>query len=202
MNPLLARLSAFTVGHFVVAGIVVGGLIHFMKLSSHAEAKERLDQKQVQVTEIQEKLKKGQSLSQARPQYEQDIADTKQVLETAIELIPALHSQREIIELLSEKAKATNVRLPVLKPGGTPAKGGAYYTAVPYDLEIEGDFTRIASFFYELTKAKNILHVQDISFDKKVSADGKALLLARASISAFAYSKKVGGIIPPKPGGG
>lgn len=196
MNPLTAKLNSFSMGHFVVAGVLIGALVHFMKLSDHSEAKEKLDLAQNQLTVVQDQLKKGQTLSQEQPKYEKEITETKEVLETATELIPENHSQREIIEILSQKGKIAGVRMPVLKPGAPTGKAGANYSSLTYDLELQGTYTQISNFFFELTKAKNILQVGDFALVRKEGGDRGAVLDCRADVFAFAYSKKVGAGVP------
>lgn len=116
-------------------------------------------------------------------------------------LILELPPKRDIPGLLmkiSNYEKFLNLNLKMFKPGKVTPKG--FYEAVPFSMNISGDFYNVYKFFYKLASMKRIVDVHDVSITKgskgqKVSVSFKGTTFSFVGTPPEKLVKKAGGAV-------
>lgn len=116
-------------------------------------------------------------------------------------LILELPSKKDIPGLLMKIAnyeKVLRLNLKMFKPGKVIARG--FYEAVPFSMNISGDFYNVYKFFYKLASMKRIVDAHDVSISKsskgeRVSVSFKGTTFSFIGIPPKRPVKKAGGIV-------
>lgn len=154
------------------------------------------------VSQIKEKegnLKKAKNASQEVPVLKAEIEQLSQVVAKASELVPKNLSAREVIDVVSREAKFAGIRITQSRPldisrnqsiqglPGSVAAEGLATQDVVLELEIEGSYSQITFFFYQLTKSKVVIMANDFDISVKEILDSQANLKVKGTVAGVKY---------------
>ena len=201
MDTKLARNIKFNgpLGYGLIVSvaifIIILGGYYFL---SYSKLETRLSQKKAVLNTAKAKYNSYLALVKSYPvlmkQYK---ALSKEFASLVLELPP----KKDIPGLLMKIAnyeKLLSLNLKMFKPGKVVAKG--FYEAVPFSMDISGNFYNVYKFFYKLATMKRIVDVHDVSISngakgQKVSVSFNGTTFSFTGTPPQKLVKKAGGVV-------
>ncbi len=150
-----------------------------------------------QIKEKEANLKKAKNASLEVPTLKAEIEQLSQVVAKASELVPKDLSAREVIDVVSKEAKFAGIRMTQSRPldasrsqsagvGGASAQGIATQD-VGLELELEGSYSQITFFFYQISKSKIVIMANDFDISVKEILDNQVNLKVKGTVAGVKY---------------
>jgi len=112
---------------------------------------------------VQDKVRENIELESYRPKLkdmERQLANLKQQLEIERRIVPDEKSVDTFMEMMSGEAQKAGVEL--RRYFAKPVVAKEYYTEVPFDLELDGPYYSMLSFFDRVGKLERIVNVSGL----------------------------------------
>src|SRR5438270_116571 len=163
----------------VVCAILFGcGWIFMVK-----PAKDANDQAQIALTQLQDENKKLREYQPKLDELNRQMASLQQQLAIQQKIVPDQKEADRFLHLMQDTAQSAGVEVRRYTAGTLATK--EFYTEVPFDIDIDGQFYQILNFFERVNKLERIINVSNM----KVSTTAKP---ADAKVKkAFKYSPSV-----------
>jgi type IV pilus assembly protein PilO len=174
--------------------IIIGGY-YFL---SYSKLEARLSQKKGVLNTVKAKYDADLALVRSYPvlvkQYE---ALNKEFVSLVLEL-PSKKDIPGLLMKIADYEKILGLNLKMFKPGKVVARG--FYEAVPFSMNISGNFYNVYKFFYKLATMERIVDVHDVSISngakgQKVSVSFKGTTFSFIGTPPKKLVKKAGGVV-------
>lgn len=194
---MVEKISNIPAIVFLLIGVAIAAM-NFLGDKSQIQTLE--DNAANLVSQIKEKegnLKKAKNASLEVPTLKAEIEQLSQVLAKASELVPKDLSAREVIDVVSREAKFAGIRMTQSRPldasrsqsagvGGASAQGIATQD-VGLELELEGSYSQITFFFYQISKSKIVIMTNDFDISVKEILDSQVNLKVKGTVAGVKY---------------
>lgn len=138
------------------AGLVTGGLYYTV-------FKSQRDENAMAQTKLQAKERENRELEAYRPKLadiERQLASLKQQLEIERRIVPDEKEVDNFMRMVSGEARKAGVE--VRRYTARPYTTKEFYTEVPFEVEFDGPYYSMLSFFDRLTKVERIVNVGNL----------------------------------------
>lgn len=129
--------------------------------------------------ELQEKMEIANNISKFRKKVEY----LQQRLEEKKKNLPEDANMDQLLKTLNELSEKSDMRIIQFVP--QPEVTQAFYAEIPVKMDIEGNYSEIATFFDKLSKEDRIINVTDISMSEPKIKNGKVILKASCLAKTF-----------------
>ncbi len=129
--------------------------------------------------ELQEKMEIANNISKFRKKVEY----LQQRLEEKKKNLPEDANMDQLLKTLNELSEKSDMRIIQFVPQAEVAQ--AFYAEIPVKMDIEGNYSEIATFFDKLSKEDRIINVTDISMSDPKIRNGKVILKASCLAKTF-----------------
>lgn len=192
--PWYAQIGAFVV---VSAGAMYG-FWHFYV--SEVEADMAL--RHSRLVALRADVARGVATAEQLPQFEAQVAELEDRLETLRQVIPEQKDVADILRRIQGLAVKSNLSIQRFQPGKVVQQ--KLYAEIPYRLQAEGTYHNLAAFFDQISKFPRIINVSEISIKAKDSADPARTVVAECVATTFvlqegALGPAKGPVIPKQP---
>jgi type IV pilus assembly protein PilO len=140
----------------LVAALLSVGL-HYTMFKSKRDANDQAQQS------LQTKLRENAELESYRPKLkdmERQVANLKQQLDIERRIVPDDKEVDNFIKALDAEALKTGIE--IRRYTAKPVSSREFYTEVPFDLEIDGPYYSVLSFFDHVGKLERIVNVSNV----------------------------------------
>src|SRR4051794_29694578 len=137
----------------VVAAVIIGGgyWVWLKPMTEeNATAKAKLDAQLLQNQSLQRYEKE-------LPALEANIAGLKQQLEIQKKIVPDEKEADQFMHMMQETATAAGVEVRRYTSKGTSTH--EYYTELPFDLDVDGQYYAVLNFFERVSKLERIINI-------------------------------------------
>ena len=149
--------------------------------------------------------KKSTELTRAKasvadlPRFEAEYEQLHERWVMAAELLPVERQLAVLLRKITIAGQQTGIKFLMFRPGAPKAE--TYYTEMPMEISVNGDYHQVGSFLAELANMRRIVTVSNVklSTNNKAASDGAS---TAASISASAYSLNASAAAPQTPPAG
>ncbi len=144
-------------GAVLAGGALVTTALYFTMFKSQS------DKNAVAQKAVQEKVRENNELESYRPKLkdmERQLANLKQQLEIERRIVPDEKQVDGFIESMDGEAQKAGVELRRYNAKPTSAK--EYYTEVPFDMELDGPYYSMLSFFDRVGKLERIVNISGL----------------------------------------
>lgn len=155
-------------GLAVGAGLLTGAMyfvVYKSKETANAQAQQTLDSK----------LRENAELESYRPKLkdmERQVANLKQQLDIERRIVPDEKEVDGFIKMLDAEALRTGIE--IRRYTARPVSNREFYTEVPFEVEIDGSYYSVMSFFDRVGKLERIINVSNLLIaTPKKSTDAK-----------------------------
>src|SRR5467141_3891728 len=143
--------------------VVVGGALLVSAGLYYTVFKTQRDQNAAAQQKLEAKMQENAELESYRPKLadmERQLANLKQQLEIERRIVPDEKSVDTFMEMMSGEAQKAGVEL--RRYFAKPVVAKEYYTEVPFDLELDGPYYSMLSFFDRVGKLERIVNVSGL----------------------------------------
>jgi type IV pilus assembly protein PilO len=112
---------------------------------------------------VQEKVRENNELESYRPKLkdmERQLANLKQQLDIERRIVPDEKEEDAFIESMNAEAQKAGVEL--RRYVAQPVSAKEYYTAVPFDMELDGPYYSMLNFFDRISKLERIVNIGNL----------------------------------------
>jgi type IV pilus assembly protein PilO len=170
---------------------------------TNAEAKQKLDAK----------LQENAQLEAYRPklaEIERQLANLKQQLEIERRIVPDEKEADQFMRMVS--AEASRAGIEVRRYTSKPSSTRDFYTEMPFEMELDGPYYSVLTFFDRLGKLERIINVSNLQMattkkpaDAKVKkqyqyAPGESVVATCVATTFFSHDIQPPASAPSKPG--
>jgi type IV pilus assembly protein PilO len=155
---------------FLVGGLVVGLLYYFMVFDSGSKIEEEIAAIETEMQKDRKALADAQAAAKEKDKFQQEVTQTNNQLQAALEYLPKDQKVEEINIRLEEEARRAGVRIRKFLPQKSELK--QFYEEFPVDIIIEGSFTNVTLFLSYITQLKRIITIKGFDIAKSASKSG------------------------------
>jgi len=141
----------------LAAGALVTVGLYFTVFKSKREANAQAEQN------LNAKLRENAELESYRPKLkdmERQVANLKQQMEIESRIVPSEKEADNFIRMLDAEAAKTGIE--IRRYTAKPITTREYYAEVPFEVELDGPYYSVLSFFDHVSKLERIVNISDL----------------------------------------
>jgi type IV pilus assembly protein PilO len=154
-------------GAVIAGGAVVSAALYFTVFKNQSEKNTSAQHA------LEDKIRENNELESYRPklkQIEQQLAELKQQLEIEARIVPDEKQIDNFITMLDAEAQKAGVYLRRFTAKDT--KSQQYYTEVPFDVDVDGQYYSVLGFFDRVSKLERIVNISNLMVSTTRSPSG------------------------------
>ena len=194
--PWYAQIGAFVL---VSAGAVFGFWNFYV-----SELNADLDMRQSRLTAMQADIAKGIAARKQLPQFEAQVAELANRLESLRQVLPDEKDLADILRRIEGLAVKSNLKIQRFQPSKVVQQ--KLYAEIPFRLEAEGTYHNLGAFFDQISKFPRIINVGEISIKSKQPVEPNRTIVAECTATTFVLQEGAmgrggggGGAVPKQP---
>ncbi len=185
MNGIFIALIKLTAQKFAIAIVAVGALYYFLLYDDGArfDAQIKTLEEQIQAEEI----KKSETIKLIKEQekLKQLVNSLSDQYLTLQKRLPSEFTIIEINKILDRVSRSTGASIKTRTPGASIKT--EVIEELPFDVTLEGKFSELASFIYDISSSERLLKIKSINIERATSAGRTKLLKLQCTISGFRF---------------
>lgn len=189
---------------FVILSVAATGVFYYFYATA---ANQALGEKQAQLDALNADIRKGQMTARKLPEFRRDVDALRSRLETLRQILPEQRDVADLLRKIQTLATQSNLTIKSFKPAATKTK--QFYAEWPIELELDGTYHNLGSFFDKVGNFSRIINVSDVKIKSKDKPAPTSTISATCTATTFVFlesaaaSAKPGapGAAAPKPGG-
>jgi len=141
----------------LLGAVLVSAGLHYTVFKSQRDANEQAQQS------LQAKLRENAELESYRPKLkdmERQVANLKQQLDIERRIVPDDKEVDNFIKMLDAEALKTGIE--IRRYTAKPVSTKDFYTEVPFEMEIDGPYYSVLSFFDRVGKLERIVNISNL----------------------------------------
>ena len=196
MEKLLDQISKMQVGVKVaaVAGVVVlvTALNYFaMGLPfgpSISQTEKRILKADAEQKQLSADLAYKTGIANDLNRFRREREVLEQKLNEALAELPEQKKIEDILELFQDRAQKAGLEIVSLEPKAQEPQD--FYAKLPIDMQVDGNFHEIATFFDSLGRLRRIVNVSNISLVSPKDVNGRVVVSGKFTATTFMFLDK------------
>ena len=188
MNKYLAQLADMAWGNVAIISVVAAVVYYFLMFDDGSSLKQQIEQGKVRLSEAKQQLAQTEKAMQDANRFEREVLETARQFESIVDYMPLSMSAADLHAIITKNASLAGVRVSRLEPKGPDTPNGFYQTT-KMKMELEGTFAQIVSFLANLSRAPNLLTLEETELKTGKSTDGGPSLLFNGVLVGYRYLK-------------
>ena len=156
---------------FALLAVIIIGAGLYAPFSPVKERSEELKTLTETKTKLASDVASLQVFERQKAEVERDIAAREAEIENLRKIIPADKDADEFIRLLQASASASGINIRRLK--ALPVAARDQYYEMPFEVEVDGPYYGVSSFFSRLRNVSRIINVGDLNFKSTAEGAGR-----------------------------
>jgi len=159
----MASLREMSMGVQIVIALVIAAVIVGVGLYAFPNINQMRDQNVQAQAALQAKLDDNKRLEQFErdlPGLERQIASLQQQLEIQKTIVPDEKAAPDFMHLMQEVASSAGID--IRRYTTKPTANREFYTEVPYEMDLDGSYYALVSFFDKVAKLQRIINVSNL----------------------------------------
>ena len=176
------------VQHAIIAGFIVclAGLFYMYVLKDRIK---ECDNLKTEISRLEDSVAKISALESQLETFKRELAGLEQRLADLQSILPAEKETPNVIRSVQDNAVASNLK--ILKFTPKPVISRDFYSDWPINIEVEGNYNGLGTFFEKIGRSTRLIDVGVISIqDIKGSTDPKRTLKAQCTATTFVYKEE------------
>ena len=138
-----------------------------------------------ELNKLKQELSAKREIVKEKPRYEAELEETRAKLHLALKQLPNKSEIPTLLENISALGNASGLQFKLFKPKGEVQKN--FYAEIPVDIQIEGRYRDITTFFDIVSKMPRIVNITNITMQNKNQKDNVQPVLLATSCNAVTY---------------
>ncbi len=190
--PWYAQLGAF----FLLGVGGCGVFYYYYEMPVRADMVAR----QSQLASLRTDILKGQTTARKLPEFQGQVADLQRRLDSLRAVLPDEKDAADLLNRMQTVAQQSNLTIKTFKPGVVATK--QLHAEWPIQLDLEGTYHNLATFFDRVSKFTRIVNVTDVDIKGREKPDPNLTITATCTATTFVLLDRPGAPKPaPKPAG-
>jgi type IV pilus assembly protein PilO len=141
----------------VVLGLIVG--IYWQVF--YRPVQEEISAIEPQLNQLKEELASKKEIVKGKARYQAELEQTRVKLQLALKQLPDKSEIPTLLENISSLGTAAGLQFKLFKPMPEVAKN--FYADIPVDIQVEGTYRDIVTFFDSVSKMPRIVNIMNIT---------------------------------------
>jgi type IV pilus assembly protein PilO len=188
-------------GQLLLFGVLAGATVYGFDYFYAADARAKLLGKETELTQVRERVARGQAIAAQLPQFQARVADLETRLEVLKTQLPEQRDVGEMLRRVQTLATQSNLVVKTFRPQALKQK--ELHTEWPMLLEFDGSYHNLGLFFDRVSKVPRIINISNIgmhAYDLKTQAEQGNTVAASVIATAFVLVDKPPAGKPGAPG--
>ncbi len=149
---------------------------------------------QAEVTQLEATVAQGTAVASQLSRFKQELAALEKRLQELRSILPPQKETPQILRSVQDMAADSDLRIMRFVPQAVASK--AFYSDWPIQLEVEGNYNALGSFFEKIGKATRIINVDNLNVKGIEPAEGSMhTLKAVCTATTFVFREEQ--VVPP-----
>jgi len=178
--PWYAQLGAFV-------ALAVGGcgvFYFYYEMPVHAD----IAMRQQQIVALRADILKGTTTARKLPEFQAQVADLQRRLDSLRAVLPDEKDAADLLNRMQTVAQQSSLTIKTFKPGAIATK--QLHAEWPIQLELEGTYHNLATFFDRVSKFTRIVNVTGVDIKGKEKPDPNSTITASCTATTFVLLDK------------
>jgi type IV pilus assembly protein PilO len=159
---------------------MIGAGHYFLIYTDQEKDLKKLDR---QLAKLEEELQEKQEIAGNLSKFKKRVEFLEQKLEEKKKNLPDDANMDQLLKTLNELSEKSDIRIMKFTP--LPEVRRNFYAEIPVNMEIEGNYHEIATFFDKVSKEERIINISNIELAKPEERSGKIVLSAACMAKTF-----------------
>jgi type IV pilus assembly protein PilO len=176
-----------TVQHAILAGLIVCLAVLFYMYFMKGLLRER-DALKAEIVNLEASVAKMTAVESQLKEFEKELSKLERYLADLRSILPAQKETPTVLRSVQHMAVSSNLK--ILKFSPKPTITRDFYSDWPIEIEIQGNYNGLGTFFEKIGRATRIIDVGSISIQNiDGSTDPKLTLKAKCTATTFVYKE-------------
>lgn len=162
--------------------LIIIGLFYWFLYSDKLEEKNVLSAK---LEELNKSVADKQKIASNLPKLKKEREDLNNQLAQALAQLPNEKEIANLLQSISDAARAARLDILTFKPGKETAKG--FYAEVTIDMKVEGGYGSVFSFFEKVAELPRIVNINGLTVTSGKEVRGDIMLSATFVATTFKF---------------
>lgn len=182
--PWKAQVGVF----LAISAAAVGGFYWYYVQG----VQEALAAQQKQLDALKVDINKGLTTARQLPEFQKQVADLEARLDSLRAVLPEEKDVGELLRRLQTLATQSNLQIKAFKPA--PIVTRQLHAEWPINLEIDGTYHNLGTFFDRVSKFSRIIHINSVNIRAKDAPEPGSTITAKCVATTFVLMEA-----PPAP---
>lgn len=151
--------------------LVLVGVGEYVPVSPIQSLSAEREQKEGELRKLSDEVAQLKVIEQKHRQFRADTEALEKQLANLKQIVPEEKAADDFLRMLQDSATSAGINIRHFT--AKPVASRDFYAEMPFELDIDGGYYNVISFFDELGKLSRIINVTDIKLDALASAKGK-----------------------------
>ena len=138
-----------------------------------------------QLKQVQSEIAEKSGIVQNLEKYEAEVARLDVELNKAVAELPDKEEIHLLLSKISDKARDAGLEIKLFKPGNETKKD--FYAEVPVEIEVDGTFHQVATFFDEVGHLERLVNLSDFTLGEPNVTETGAGLKTKVLATTFRF---------------
>ena len=168
-----------------ILGIIILVIVLLLGQYLLLPAYEKLDAKDQEYTKLEQDLNEKKRVAQDPKVFEAKLASVKRELEIKKVQLPDKKEIPQLLTAISSLGKESGLNFLLFRP--KPEVPKEFYAEIPVEIQVEGSYHEVASFFSKVGNLNRIVNITNVSMAKRYEEDEKMILSTSCLATTFMF---------------
>jgi type IV pilus assembly protein PilO len=193
MEQLIERIAKAPAG--LKLGVVGGALVLVTVLNyfvfslpfgpSISDIEKRIARAAAEQAKLDGELIEKNAIANDLNRFRRERELLEQKLNDALAELPEQKNLDELLQFFQDRAQKSGLEIASIEPKEQVSAG--FYARIPIQMQVDGNFHEIATFFDSLGRLRRIVNVSDITLDRPKDVNGKVVVSAKFVATTFMF---------------
>jgi type IV pilus assembly protein PilO len=164
--------------------VIIGLIIGIYWQGFYKPVQGQINTIEPQLNQLKEELAAKKEIVKGKPRYQAELEETRAKLHLALKQLPDKSEIPSLLENISSLGTAAGLKFILFKP--TPEVAKNFYAEIPVDIQVEGKYRDIVTFFDNVSKMPRIVNIMNISISAP-KKDPTGAWVVSTSCNAITY---------------
>jgi type IV pilus assembly protein PilO len=164
--------------------VILGAIIGIYWQVFYKPVQAEINTIEPELNQLKEELAAKKEIVKGKPRYQAELEETRAKLQLALKQLPDKSEIPSLLENVSSLGTAAGLQFKLFKPMPEVAKN--FYAEIPVDIQVEGKFRDIVTFFDNVSKMPRIVNIMNITIGTP-KKDPAGAMIASTSCNAITY---------------
>jgi type IV pilus assembly protein PilO len=168
---------------FAALGLVLSGIFYFMYLRDLIGKRDTL---RAEVAKLEISVAQGRAVASQVERFKQELAQLEERLNILRKILPSEKETPQVLKSVQSMASMSNLNIMKFIP--QPVANKTFYSNWPIQIDVQGSYDALGSFFEKISRATRIINVDTIAIHGiPGSTDPARTLTASCTATTYVY---------------